>query len=270
MLSGLTVTGVDLSGADDTWHAFTFASVSLTAGDTYFFIIHNTHVTPASNSANIVYRGGSDGVASAAQSFRCGFTSNGFTGDPTLAAGAGCGVIKFDDGSVFGNPYVNTGAPPSSSDDRGNRFQFDGDLVVSGVVHTNSSTVAANVEINKASDGTNIVTRVMNFVDETRNKGVRFAPVTLAGGVAYDVVVTYASATSALTIFDMGEAEGSVPADVLACVPFTNGTAGYVTGTTPGSYTLDKSKTISVALIADNAPAIAGGTSVVISPRRIR
>jgi len=69
------------------------------------------------------------------------------------------------------------------------------------------------------------------------------------------VIVNF-SGNTAGTIYNMGEAEGNVPADVIACAPI--GTVGYVDGTL-GSMTLDTSKIMAVSLIIDNFPAISGG-----------
>jgi len=253
-----TLSGVDLSGSAGTWVSLTFTGLTLVAGNSYFIIVHNTHATKASNSLELQYRGGMDAILipESAQMFRSGYNTVGWLGDPAVSVGSACCVVKFDDGTLIGNPFVDNSLHASNANDRGSRFVFTEDLLCSGLIHDVQNTLVSGVEINEAVGGANIATRVCNTNDAFENRGVRFAPpVTLRRGVAYDAVLTYSAASATHTVYDMGEAEGSVPADVLACVNFGNGTRGHVTGTTPGSYTLDKSKLSAIALILDSNPA---------------
>jgi len=248
---------VDLSGAGSTWVTFTITGVSLTQGECYYLILDNRTATPGSNYPTILYKGrfwaGGD---MAHDLFRSGYSANGFSGDPTIGTAA-IGVVKFADGTLLGSPYASVGSHANNQNDRGVRVQFSEDVVVSGAAWGQTATYFVNFEINAAVGGANLVTKVLNVFDGQQFAGCRFAPATLLGGVAYDCVLTLdSSRTTVPNMFAMGEAEGSLPADVLSCRP--QGWA-HVTGATPGSYSVDTSKWMRLSLVIDDNPAIAGG-----------
>lgn len=266
--SSLSLTSAD----NNTWVVFT-CTVSLTAGQTYFFIVENTHGTPGSNHAKIQYRGSIDTFGVPLNTIglmQTGYSADGFATDPTYSnASMGCFVVKFADGSLIGNPYVSTTAHASNANNRGVRVKFSEDVVVSGLVGEFPSSGSATGSRIDTAAGSNIVTHTFGRFEKANYLGriSRFAPVTLAGGVSHDIVITYSSVNGAGPFYTMGEAEGSVPADVLACRP--QGLAS-VDGATPGSYTVDNSQIMRFGLIIDDNPAIAGGGGGVVVPSGMR
>lgn len=257
--SALATSGAtDLSGEAGSWATFTITGLSLTAGATYYILFDNRTATPASNYPVIAYMGTlaivGGGTYRYANCFRGGYTINGFTADPGgVSTGMGVGVIKFNDGTLLGQPYSGTGSThANNTNDRGIRIQFTEDIIVSGVMFGWTSAAISGIKINK-TDGTNIVTQAADNYQKSRAQSVRFSPVTLLGGVNYDIVITYSANSTTGPIITMGEA--SPPTDVQNCrLP----SLAYVDGSTPGSYDVDNLSLLPVGLIIDSNPAITG------------
>ncbi len=250
------------SPSANTWLTFT-VTCSLTVGDLYWVLVKNTHGTPASNHGTFAYRGALDSFtlgSTVAQStfFATGFTSDGFATDPTINSnGPGSAVLKFGDGSLLGFPFVASSAHANNSNNRGTRFLFTEDVVVSGVQLGFAASTLSGVAIYQG--GNTIVTETgdpSSIASATARTGYRFAPVTLTGGVAYDVVGTFSGNSTAGTFYTMGQAEGSVPTDVKACLPSCF--VGSVDSAT-SSFTPDTSQLQLVSLLIDDNPASAGG-----------
>ncbi len=187
-----------------------------------------------------------------------GWPTDGWTGDGTSTntTGVGSAVIKFADGMIIGWPYVSSAAHASNANDRGVRIQFSEDMTTHGMMFQGFSSAISGFEINAASGGANQKTVAADYTVKNRIAGVLFDPVTLTGGTSYDFVRTFSTSTSTGTLYTMGEAEGSLPADVLACR--FQGCAS-LTGATPGSYTADTSQLPRFSILLDDNPAIAGG-----------
>lgn len=248
------------------WATFT-CTVSMTQDTQYFILIKNTHADPANNHAAFRYRGALDSwfpvtvVGSQGAINTTGFTTDGFTTDPTVSSGAGGGpafVLKYSDGTLQGNPYVtDDSAHANNQNDRGNRFTFTEDISVCGILSGAAGTVAVDELRVYTAAGASVINIATTVPGET-NSGSGFTnPVTLTGGVAYDVVAGFAANSATGVIYTMGEAEADLPADVLACRPWS---CAYVDGATPGSYTADPTKIVQgYGLFIDDFPAIAGG-----------
>jgi len=253
----------------NTWtDAFT-CTVSLTQDASYFVIVKNTTADPVNNHAAFRYRGaltaiGPNPTAVVSAIRSAGFNQDGYTTDPTLSGDVGGAygggyVLKYSDGTLVGNPYVtDDSAHANNTNDRGNRFTFTEDVSCIGI---NSGqipgTALANLEVNAASDGTNIKTIAVTAFAESQSGAGLASAFTLTGGTAYDIVSTFSANSTSGTIYTMGEAEGNVPADVIACRPWS---CAYVDGATPGSYTADTSKLMLLTgVLVNDFPAIAGG-----------
>jgi len=243
----------DLSAMAGHWATFTIASVSLTRGFTYFLILDNRTTTPASHFPAIAVRGKWNGASGAEG---CGFemvgsSTNGITTDPTLLVYPGPAVIAFGDGTLLGNPYVGDVTHASNANDRGIRYRFAEDVLVSGFALNGVSAAAATAELNATVGGANVATQAL---DLSAANGVamasRWTPTTLTAGISYDAVMTFSGNTSSGGIINMGEA--APPTDVQACRP--QGALGYVDGATPGSYTFDPLSLMLGVLVVDDVP----------------
>lgn len=254
------------AGDVNTWVGPFTCTVSLTRDAGYFCIIKNTSADPVNNHAAFRYRAALDSFNFMAstpllQMFGAGFTTDGMTSDPTMSFASGSGgaaVAKFADGTLIGNPYVSDdSAHANNQNDRGNQFTFTEDVEVVGVFGGSSVSQMSHLEINKSSDGTNVVQIATTYFSETGGSAAGWcAPVTIPGGVAHDYVSVFGSNSTIGSAYTMGEALANVPADVLACRPFS---CAYVDGATPGPYTtVDPSRIMfyTSPIIAD-FPAIA-------------
>lgn len=244
-----------------TWIAVT-CDVNLTQGATYWALI--TRSAAGSPSGWATFRAtGSVAFAGSSSSEREAhvtvYTTNGFTTDPTTATNgfANSVILKFSDGTLIGNPYVTSSTPASAAEDRGFRLTPDADLLVSGICFGTAALTSITDLAIYESDGTEIVKVDITGLYSTINDHmtVRFAPVRLKAGTSYDVVRKSVTALTHPTLYEMGEVEANVPADVLACRP--PGWA-YVSGTTPGSYAVDASKLVRAILWVDLAPPLIG------------
>lgn len=268
--STLTLTSAD----NNTWVSLT-ATVSLTASETYFLVIENTHATPASNHSTFAVRGALDSINGGlllpfVRAQRAGYTTDGWAAsDGVLGNGTGPFITRYGDGTIIGFPYVGSETAASSSNDRGMRVQFNENVAPTnlGFVHVDGDTL--NVEINAASDGANLASHTLDLFQRI-NSPIAYLPmVTMLGGAEYDCVMTFGAAATG-TLYHMGESLANVPADVLACRPLS---WGYVNGATPGSYVLDNSRLWPFALGLDDNPAITGGggtTLVLPQVRKVR
>jgi len=263
-LGTLTADIAITSSDDDTWIKFSFTGVTLDAAKDYFVIVHNVDGAPTTDHFEVIYRSNVDQYhqASPGTHWRGGFATDGFIGNaPTNAGGITPVVLKFDGGEIQGHPYMDLSTAASTTNYRGARFVFAEDMVVRGCYISGASdTNASTVGIFHASTGATLASETLTRW-ANRSGSQYWAPVTMVGGTEYDVVVNFSSADTGGSnlIRDMGEASGSLPADVLACKP--SGWKGYVNGATLGSLTLDASQMWPVVLSLDDNPAIAGGSS---------
>lgn len=260
--SALATTG-NVTPSADRWSTFSFTGVSLTEGQTYWIVIYNSHATPASNYCSWVWRGALDSNnynLNMHPMFISGYTINGFTTDPSLLTGTAPMVVKFNDGSIIGNPYTEASSHAGDTNDRGFRLNLTASLKIFGFGVGAGTTAVSGFEINQNT--TNILTVTSDIYAETRSERILFDEITLSASTDYDFVITFGSASTAGTIYYMGETSGNLPADVLACKMIE----GYVDGTTPGSYTLDATKTISGAVIISDIVAGGAGGGMITHP----
>lgn len=245
--------------ADDTWPVFTFANVSLTAGSFYWLIIQNTHATPASNYGSWYTRGAADAHALGAVQYLTplsAYTSaDGFQTGTLSASGIAPVVIKFNDNSVMGFPYIVAGAAHASNTNyRGNRLTIPGSVICNGLF-LNGGVAAMNFV--GIGDGAAAAV-VSKTVDECgEDYGAYFEPTTLVAATAYDYVMGFGAASTTGTIYAMIIAgqEANVPADVLAAAPCT-----YVDGAGLDSLTNTPSMILGYQVIAfQDVPAASGG-----------
>lgn len=250
-----TSAAVDVSAqTNNTWTTFTISSVSLTAGATYWVIIRNATGTPASNYPTYMTRG-TDGIVIGAR-FNAFAVTDGFAADPAAVATNSDSpiVLKFSDGSVLGNPYVESTAHANNTNDRGLRFRFDASVVVVGVYNPTASN--ANTTFWKIYQGASEVATLTPDRSELNNAQYMYfaAPVTLAAATDYDVVQKVGSNSTYIPRLHAGS---TAPADVTACM---SACVSYVDGATPGSYT-ESDGNAAMMLLIDNFPTAAGGTS---------
>ncbi len=254
---------VDFSATGGTWVTLSVASVSLVVNQTYYVLLDNRTASPASHYPTVRYKGVSAFQADSSvggsllNCFRTGTSTDGFATDPSLLAPySPSAVVTFGDGSLVGNPYVVNESHAANTNYRGCRFLFTEDVVLSGAVMSGASGGTWAFHIHE-TDGTSILTTA-NLGQYNRQFGLlsRFVPQTLTGGTSYDLTFKVTTNSSLGALRYMGEASGSLPADVLACRP---GSISYVDGATPGSFAVDTARMMAMGLIFDDNPAIAGG-----------
>ena len=253
---------VNCSSAAGSWVAFTLSSVSLTQGECYYLVFDNRSASPAVNYCSIQYKPRWGGAPYSAGyggymtgHFSSGYTANGFTSDPTISNTYAPFVVKFDDDSLIGDPYVDsTSVEGSGLDDRGNRYQFDESVIISGFGYTPTSPYYDTVGIYDTAGSLQVSSEYNKY--SGNNGGCKCTPTILAKATAYDCVFIVGASLTGGIVYNMGEA--SPPADVVACRPA--GLLGYVKGSTPGSYSFDNTKMLAMSLVFDDFPAIAGGS----------
>lgn len=255
-----TSTSVDVNAncTSASWLQYSFTGVTLYSGTHYFALVTNTTATPASNNFAIVTRGAVDGyIPQNIYSFMSArTTTDGFTTDPGGVTSFP-GVLKFNDGSLMGIPWVATEAHASNSNYRGNGYVFDEDVTVSCADFTD--TASGGLDTIAIYQGASTVYSTTTNYEFQQRVGVRcFPQKTLTGGSRYDVVARY-NPSSAGSIATMGNFP---PADVRN----VNTNIFYVDGATPGSFTATTTKIMYGLLFLDNNPAIpasgGGGGSV--------
>lgn len=228
------VTSADISAqGTNTWTRFPFTGVSLSGGLTYWTVLNNNTSTPITNNATYLNRGYNGNSASAR--FLSYITTNGFLTSPTVGA-AGTDfpiVIKFNDGSVFGNPYVQLASHANDANDRGNRYRFNAYTVVNGLFF--GMQPGANCTGIKIYQGVNELVSITPDLNQLANAvPIYFSnSITLAPGIDYDVVAKFSTNTSSVGSRVMPGA--GAPDDVYSCMPTG---LSYIDGATPGSYTV--------------------------------
>lgn len=237
-------TSSDVSPINNRWSAFT-VTVSLTKGQQYFCILYNSHASPSFNRVSWVYKAACDYHNPTINTFLyerglfvTGYTPNGFSASIIYSSGLGAAVIKFSDGTIIGHPYISSESPASSLNDKGNRISFAENIKVfgHGSIYTNSDLSSFNIYQNDRSIASVSADR---WAQERSCTGI-YGQTELIKETDYDFVLKIGVSSVYGVIYTMGEAEEDLPVDVLACRP--SGVGGYVTGSTPGSYTVDSSK----------------------------
>lgn len=244
----------DLSSLAGKWATFTISGLSLTVGQTYFLIVENRTGTPGSNYPTIQYAGryGAQGVNETG--WTGGNTTNGFTTNPTVHASVGCWVLKFDDGSLMGNPYAGLETHANNTNDRGSRVRFTEDVEISGFQMPQSHSLLTNLRIYVGSTEQFSSPYALDPSIRNVSRIVRFAPITFEKETDYDVVLdpgaSSVAGTSTATMF-----EATPPTDVQDCRPYG---VGFCDGSAP--FTPDNTRLMPMcALIASNPAQAAGG-----------
>lgn len=249
-----TSANVDATGCDTPeWLTYTFTdSVTLVAGNTYFLGVINTTATPASNNFSVQHRGALDGFignTTNLQWMSALVTADGFTTDPTVSLGPAM-VVKFDNGDLWGNPFVTATAHASNSNWRGTRFVVNEDIVISCASWGVITSVVADYRIYQGS--TQILSITADRHSENNTSAACFPPITLTGGLPYDFVMNTTGASTAGQIYGMGT---TPPADVLSIAP----NMVTVDGATPGSFSEVANTVMLDFMMLDDNPAQAAG-----------
>ena len=256
---GTPGSAVDLNGTAASWATFTVTGLTLTAGLVYFIIIENLSASPASDHATIVYRPGLDGQLSniLGEGHKAGTTVNGITSDPVMSAALSPVVVSFDDGTIIGNPYVDTGVNASGTDYRGNQWEFPFDVEVIGLCWATTSTALSGGTAGLyETDGTILIEKTISFSQALEVTMQYFGEsITIAANSAFNSLIKPALSTGSITMYDLGET--SPPADVVS--------AGLCNGSVKGSdkaaLTLNTAEAGQIWLILGTFAAPGGGGS---------
>lgn len=246
------------------WVAFTFTSISLTEGTSYYYIIKGLSGVDGSNNAEFTTRSGASGASGMVTYFCQGFsTTDGFSSDPSMAATVPPVVFVKDDGGaseeIFGTPWVTNGTA-SETNWRGNRITVPEEVQIFGAYFGRNTTSTNPISFGiYKTDGTEVF--LISSIDVLSNEettAIGFDPITLEKGEAYDVVFKSTSGTGGFTRkATMGS--GTIPADVSAAAP--NGDWVRVTGATPGSFSVSDDEICMITLLQWDQPVVAGGGS---------
>jgi len=263
----LAVSASDVVPSASSWIQFALTGVTLVAGQQYYLVIYNTAAAPTTDYASWCYRGAVDGhnttsTSASTSPMQAGYTTDGFTTDPlgVVTNQLSPMVIKFNDSSIIGMPYVATETIANNANYRGNRIYLPQSTIYFG--HSIVATfVAATTWNNRIYNGASLIKDiVVDTFGRQRFGGTIDGDVTLSANTYYDIVAVPGAANSWGYAYNMGMAEGSVPADVLAARP--QGLIGYVNGATPGSFTPDTSKIMAQLIYLAFATEAGGGGPV--------
>jgi hypothetical protein len=256
--SELATTASDVTPVVNTWDLYRIASATLTEGNTYFILLYNTHATPDSNNAAIQYSAALDTPCNATLAqqvgfFRTGYSNDTFATDGTLGGSVGCGVLKFADGTYLGNPYVaDDSAHANNQNYRGMRITLPTTYCFCGISGPGNAAAISNVGIWSTAGTQMVISSGFDRFLGSNFAGSFFAKTKLPAGT-YDFLFKYSANATYGTIYTMGEAEGDLPADVLACRSFSG---AYIDGANVGSLTIDTSKAFSISLWINDIPHI--------------
>ena len=265
-----TDTSATVTSAAGQWLSFgAITSCNLTRGATYILMVDNQDGTPVTNTATMQYRAEMDGGVTAAVDLFGSLRSDD-TGWATFTEGnfsIPC-VIVFNDGSndfILGNPYAGAATQSSNQEIRGNRVEFDEDVVISGVNTAGSPLATGIVWVGYIFDTTGniLVTMDADALSADLNT-FRCAPFTLVGGTQYIIAFEPGANSNSgnNTTYDMEN--GTIPTNVQLCGIGEGkwGHVGAVAGSPKGSgldATFNDEKLWCLSLIIDNHPAISGG-----------
>jgi len=242
------------------WHVFTFTGVTWPVGKTLWFIIANTHATPASNFPTIEIRGALEGGhipgGNAGVAHRVWQNTSGWTLDGTVGGAYGSAVVEYvTDGVSIGHPYiVQDAAHASNTNYRGNRFTPTEDLKITCIHGTSDSNFGSLHVVQNTTDSLNL-TITDDWNAQQRGGGTCFEPVTVTGGLAWDILQKASSNDTFGAIYTMGT--GTTPDAVKAA----GGAFRYVDGATLGSLTYTETKYYAMMIEFSDNPAQAGGSN---------
>lgn len=243
---------VDASGCGSSmWLQYDFTNVTLEASKVYYLGVINTEADPVTNSFSVQYRGTLDGPALGGGNYTgfwgSGNTANGFTTDAANANIPFSGVVKFNDGSMLGNPFVSALAHANNTNYRGYRVNMSEDWKASCATFVGISSVTLSYNIYQGS--TLIYTATPDLDTRLNIGGTCFPTINFTGGLDYDFLFRPSAGSTLGNSNTMGN---SPPADIQMMNPnFT-----YVDGATPGSLTETTTSVIVGSIVLDDNPAI--------------
>lgn len=270
LLTGMaTSTSVDVSGCGtQSWLTYTWTdSATLALSENYFIVITNTTASPNLNHFTIQTRGALDAPTvlqnGNVKDFQSYQNTDGISTDPTLGNIAPM-VLKYDDGTVYGMPFVTAGAAhASNANERGCRASFLEDTTLLGFyANVSGDTDLDSIDIYTGS--TLVQSTTADVYNKTNNGIVMLNPaIVLDAGVIYDFIGTFSNNAVVGRTFTMGN---SPPADVQA----VNTQFTYVDGAAVGSLTEVTTTVFECLLFLDTmadaaAPAASSAGAVIIN-----
>lgn len=266
--SGALATGsVDPSSVSGAWITLGSLSVSLTAGNYYWFVVGDadgnttdrarlTHSTTTDNSGQVPWY----------SRLSAATTTNGWTSVILLQTNTACFVIGFSDGSALGFPFLGITAAASDTNQKGLLLNngFTGNARIYGVVQNDADNNMDSVNIWEGSSGpsgtpfaqTSVFVR--SSVSSAAVKGGFIFTGTkplLSAGTTYRIVFQPgASAVDGPDVFDVGSVSD---ANIRAAFP--GGGDWYSTVESGGSWSDDQDTFPMIGIMIDSIEPSSGG-----------
>jgi hypothetical protein len=183
---------------DNKWiNAHFTTPYSVTKGITYWIVIADAGWT-SGHTATVDYKAGIGTSRQMYQLFQSVTTADGFAADPTKANLSPAMVLKFADGTIYGNPFTTNAGDTSNTLERGIKIvSLTEDLTICGVIFTGSSSISGLKIYSGATAplGTTDVTITFG-AGEGYFGAAFFAPFTLRKNKVYRIVFTYNGSTT--------------------------------------------------------------------------
>jgi hypothetical protein len=236
---------------------------SVTKGVLYWIVIGDAGWTTG-NTTTIAYKGG-PAMGSVGQKMMNYTTADGFHTAGTAVGSILPLVLKFADGTIFGNPYTTTYQYASSTLERG--FKINGlteNIIISGVYPSKDTNKISGLKIYKgtAIPGSTPELTVVFGTGGTEGIFAYFTPFTLIKNTVYRIVFTFSAADTYPLFLQIENYIAST--DLLAC-GFGGGTWGATIDNNAGGWSDSMDMLPRCQLAIQDQVSITGG-AVSISP----
>lgn len=250
------------------WITCTFSSpYSVVQGTPYFICFADAGWTTG-NTVTIIDISGFGRLPATINTLASYTSSDGFATSTNVNQVPAC-VLKFADGTIFGNPFTSGGtAYTSNTRERGIKITgLEEDVILTGAVWQNTSGNISGLKIYRgestAPGGTADLT--LSFVAGVGGSGeVKFAPFTLLKNTVYRVVLTFSAGATSPQYVSI-EDYATIGADLLNAGIASGGVIGTIDSGS-GAWTEAGDTFPAMALILSRFPSIQHPSSPMRGP----